>query len=209
MRTRICFIRHGETDWNVSKLIQGQTNIPLNKTGIEQALVLASRAASYNFSAIISSDLIRAFDTAKLVAERCGLEVKIQPLLRERHYGIFQGISADEGSKRYPKPYADYMARDLEYDFETGESLNNFTERVYESIEILTSHFRGQTIAAITHAGVLDIVYRKATGRTINSPRDFDIPNCALNWFHFDSQGWHLEAWNADHLENALMESPE
>ena len=209
MATRICLIRHGETEWNAAKLIQGQTDTPLNATGVNQGLMLAAKAAKYNFNAIVSSDLIRSFNTAKFIAEKCGLQVKIQPLLRERHFGIFQGISAVEGSKRFPKAYAFYKARDLEFDFETGESLNNFTLRVHKAIDILTSHYCDQTIAVISHAGVLDVVYRMATGRKIDTPRDFDIPNCALNWFRFDSHGWHLEAWNEDDVANVPKESPE
>jgi probable phosphoglycerate mutase len=210
MTTRICFIRHGETDWNVTKRIQGQTDIPLNETGLRQALAMAFNAAHYNFSAIYSSDLSRAIETAKMVAERRGLEVKIQPQLRERNYGIFQGITADEGARRYPEAYAHYKARDLDYDFVSGESLNNLAVRVSAAIAGLTSHHSGQTIAAISHAGVLDIVYRKATGRLMHTPRDFVIPNCALNWFRFDGQGWHLEAWDDHHhLAKVLMESAE
>ena len=97
MTTRICFIRHGETDWNVDKRIQGQTDIPLNETGRAQALAMAFNAAHHNFDAIYSSDLMRARDTAKMLAARRGLDIKILPQLRERHFGIFQGLTAAEG----------------------------------------------------------------------------------------------------------------
>lgn len=210
MPTRICFIRHGETDWNAAKRIQGQIDIPLNETGHAQALAMAFNAAHYDFSAIYSSDLSRAFATAQRVAARRGLEVKTMPQLRERHYGIFQGITADEGAQRYPEAYVHYKARDPDYDFETGESMLGFAERVNAAIALMTRHHSGQTIAAICHAGVLDIVYRKATGRPLHTPRDFVIPNCALNWFRFDHQGWQLEAWDDHHhLAKVLMESAE
>ncbi|HTN93246.1 MAG TPA: histidine phosphatase family protein [Gallionella sp.] len=215
MPTRICFIRHGETDWNVAKRIQGQTDIPLNETGNAQALAMAFNAVHHDFSAIYSSDLVRAHDTAKMVAARCGLEVKTMAQLRERNFGIFQGITALEGKKRHPEAYTRYMARDPDYDFETGESLAGFAGRVRDAVNHLTRHHGGQTIAAICHAGVLDILYRKATGRPLHTPRDFVIPNCALNWFHFDGRGgdeggWHLEAWDDHHhLAKVLLESAE
>ncbi len=210
MTTRICIIRHGETDWNVTKRIQGQTDIPLNETGHGQALAMAFNAAHYNFSAIYSSDLSRAYETAQKVAARCGLEVRTTPNLRERHYGIFQGMTAAEGAIRHPVAYANYIARDLDYDFGTGESLNHFAGRVTQAIDSLNRHHSGQTIAAVSHAGVLDVVYRKATNRPLHTPRDFVIPNCALNWFRFDGQGWHLEAWDDHHhLAKVLMESAE
>jgi len=210
MPTRICFIRHGETDWNVAKRIQGQADITLNETGHAQALAMAFNAGHYDFRAIYSSDLSRACSTAQMLAERRGLEVITMPHLRERHYGIFQGITADEGARRYPDAYAHYKARDLNYDFETGESLLSFAERVDGAVELMTRHHSAQTIVAVSHAGVLDIVYRKATGRPLHTPRDFVIPNCALNWFRFDGQGWHLEAWDDHHhLAKVLMESAE
>lgn len=208
--TRICFVRHGETDWNVEKRIQGLTDIPLNEKGRAQAVAMAFNAAHVSFKAIYSSDLVRAVDTARALAEREGQEVKLLPQLRERNYGIFQGITAAEGEQRYPEAYKLYAARDPHYDFETGESLLGFASRVAEAVDWMVRHHAGQTIAAVTHGGVLDILFRKATGRPLSTPRDFKIPNCGLNWFHFDGQGWHLESWgDRHHLQTVLTESPE
>ena len=208
--TRICFIRHGETDWNVEKRIQGHTDISLNEVGRAQALAMAFNAAHQRFHAIYSSDLLRAQETAQVLAQREDHTVKLLPQLRERHYGIFQGITAAQGAERYPQAYAYYLARDLDYDFETGESLRGFAERVSEGIDWLVRHHSGQTIAAVSHSGVLDVIYRRATNRPLSTPRDFKIPNCALNWFHFDGQGWHLEAWgDRHHLHEVLTEPPE
>lgn len=208
--TRICIIRHGETEWNVEKRIQGHTDIPLNETGRAQALAMAFNAAHQRFHAIYSSDLTRAMETAAALAQREDHVVRPLPQLRERHYGIFQGLTAAEAAKQYPEAHACYVARDPDYDFVTGESLHRFAERVAEGIEWLVRHHPGQTIAAVSHSGVLDIVYRRATGRPLCAPRDFKIPNCALNWFHFDGQGWHLEAWgDRHHLHEVLMEPPE
>lgn len=210
MSTRICFIRHGETDWNAGKRIQGQTDIPLNETGVRQALAMAFSAAHHEFAAIYSSDLVRAHETAKMLAQRRGLEVRLLPQLRERHYGIFQGITAAEGLQRYPEAHARYLARDPDYDFETGENMHVFAARVESAVHEMTRHHAQQTVAAVSHAGVLDIVYRKATGRPLHTPRDFTIPNCALNWFRFDEHGWHLEAWDDHHyLATVIKESVE
>ncbi len=208
--TRICIIRHGETDWNVEKRIQGHTDVPLNETGRAQALAMAFNAAHHRFHAIYSSDLLRATETARVLAQREDQEVKLLPQLRERHFGLFQGITAAEGAGLNPAAYARYMARDPDYDFETGESLRRFADRVAEGIAWLVRHHSGQTIAAVSHSGVLDVVYRRATGRPLQAPRDFKIPNCGLNWFRFDGQGWHLEAWaDRHHLRDVLTEPPE
>lgn len=208
--TRICIIRHGETDWNVEKRIQGHTDVPLNETGRAQALAMAFNAAHHRFHAIYSSDLTRTIETAQVLAQREDHEVKLLPQLRERHFGIFQGITAAEAAGLYPAAHAHYMARDLDYDFESGESLRGFADRVADGIDWMVRHHGGQTIAAVSHSGVLDVVYRRATGRPLHTPRDFKIPNCGLNWFHFDGRGWHLESWaDRHHLHAVLTEPPE
>jgi 2,3-bisphosphoglycerate-dependent phosphoglycerate mutase len=155
MTTRICFIRHGETDWNVEKRIQGQTDVPLNETGHKQALAMAFSAAHHEFHAIYSSDLVRARDTAGMLAERRGLEVQPLPLLRERNFGIFEGLTAAGGEQRHPEAYLRYKARDPEYDFATGESLNAFAARVASAVEHIVHHHPDQLVAAVTHGGVL------------------------------------------------------
>jgi probable phosphoglycerate mutase len=210
MMTRICIVRHGETDWNVEKRIQGQTDIPLNATGRAQALAMAYNAGHHHFSAIYSSDLGRALETAQALAEREDLPVRPLPQLRERHYGIFQGLTAAEGAVLHPAAYAHYAARDPHYDFETGESMLALAARITEGIDWMVRHHTGETLCAVAHGGVLDILYRKATGRPLETPRDFVIPNCSLNWFHFDARGWHLERWgDRHHLAHVLVETPE
>lgn len=210
MSTRICFVRHGETEWNVAKRIQGHIDIPLSEVGRAQALAMAYNAAHQQFNTIYSSDLVRAMETARAIAQREDVEIRPLTQLRERNYGIFQGITAAEGAERYPAAYAHYMARDYEYDFETGESMHSFVERITEGLDWMVRHHVGETICAVSHAGVLDIIYRKATGRPLHTPRDFVIPNCALNWFHFDEHGWHVEKWaDRHHLEHVITEAPE
>lgn len=210
MTTRFCIVRHGETDWNVEKRIQGQIDIPLNHTGKAQALAMASNAGHHHFSAIYCSDLIRASETARAISEHLGLDLHTRAGLRERHYGIFQGITATEGAATHPAAYAHYIARDLDFNFETGESLTAFAARVTTCLDDIARHHADQTIAVVSHAGLLDVLYRKATGRTLNSPRDFVIPNCALNWFRIDSHGLHLEVWaDRRHLGHVLTNTPE
>jgi len=210
MHTRVCIIRHGETDWNKERRIQGQIDIPLNETGRAQALAMAFNAAHHAFSTIYSSDLKRALETANALGEREGHEVKVLPELRERHYGIFQNVTKDEAGDKYPDAHALYLARDLHYDFENGESLVTFSQRVMDIFNWLIRHHQYQQIAVICHAGLLDVIYRNATGRPLDTERDFIIPNCALNWFHHDGNKWHLDNWDDHHhLKHVLTDSVE
>lgn len=192
---KICLIRHGETNWNLEKRIQGQIDVPLNDTGKRQAVDMADIASAHAFSAIYSSDLSRALETARQLAQGRSLDVRTMPSLRERHFGIFQGFTAEEGRVEHPEVYEKYLVRDVEYDFETGESLEALERRVVEAIEYLRREHAKEVIAVVTHAGILDIVYRRSTGRPLCAKRDFSIPNCVLNWFTIDRQSWRVEAW--------------
>lgn len=210
MSTKICIIRHGETDWNKEGRIQGQLDIPLNETGRAQALAMANNAAHFSFFALYSSDLARAMETAKALAQRENLQIQILPQLRERHFGLFQGILKNEAPILYPEAYALYQERDVNFNFENGESLITFAKRVIDIFNWLVKHNTNQQIAVICHAGVLDVMHRHATSRPLQSERDFDIPNSALNWFHHDGNRWHLDQWDDHHhAKHVIMNSVE
>jgi len=100
--TRLCLVRHCETDWNAERRIQGQNNTPLNQVGIAQAAAASRALSSTPFSAIYSSDLLRAQHTAETIAAAQHTAVITQVSLRERHYGIFQGLTYAEAEARCP-----------------------------------------------------------------------------------------------------------
>jgi len=211
-KTRICIIRHGETDWNNERRIQGQIDIPLNETGHAQALAMAFNVAQHQaaFSAVYSSDLSRACATAGALAQIFRMEVRKREDLRERHYGIFQGIAKDEAKTLHPEAYALYSKRDVQYNFGSGESLIDFSQRVHNAFKWIAGMHKQENVAVICHAGLLDIMYRTAKDKPLDAPRDFDIPNCALNWFHYDGKNWHLDAWDDHHyLSHVIKESVE
>lgn len=208
--TRFCIVRHGETDWNVERRIQGHIDIPLNALGRAQAEATARGLAGLAFAAAYSSDLARAWATAEIAAERLGLDLAAEPGLRERHYGVFQGLTTAEAAERFPEAHARYRVRDPNYDFEVGESLARLAARVTAAVETLAERHRGQMVLLVSHGGVLDICYRHATGRDLSAPRDFPIPNAALNWIEVGAPGWRLCSWaDRRHLERTLEESAE
>jgi 2,3-bisphosphoglycerate-dependent phosphoglycerate mutase len=208
--TRFCIIRHGETDWNVERRIQGHADVPLNSMGEAQAAAAAAGLAGQPFAAAYSSDLDRAWRTAQTAVQPLGLIVQAESGLRERHYGVLQGLTSAEIRERLPQVHARYVARDVHYDFETGESLSDFAKRVVATVEQLARRHQGASVLLVSHGGVLDICHRHATGRPLSTPRDFQIPNAALNWFELDAGGWRLLAWaDRRHLDRALEESVE
>jgi probable phosphoglycerate mutase len=201
-RTRVCIVRHGETDWNAERRIQGQIDIPLNAVGRQQADAAAHGLADESFSAIYSSDLQRASDTAAAAAGLLDLPVQFEPGLRERHYGEFQGLTQDEIKAR--ADYERYINRDTSFSFGNGESLAVFAERIKTTMNRLAQRHIGQSILLFAHGGVLDVIYRIATHRPLETTRDFPIPNAALNWLEIGNPDWQLIEWGVrKHLENA------
>lgn len=205
--TRLCFVRHGETEWNAGRRIQGQIDIPLSALGHAQARATGNALRDEGFAAIYSSDLARARQTAEATAHLAHLPLRLLPGLRERHYGAFQGLTHEEAAQRHPADYARHHARDPRFAPVGGESLLDLVARLYEAIDAVVRRHAGEAVALFTHGGVLDILHRQATGRPLTAPRDFAIPNCGINWIEVDNGCWTLLSWaERDHLTAARDE---
>lgn len=208
--TRLCLVRHGETAWNAEGRVQGQLDIPLSATGLAQARAVAAALAGESFDAIYSSDLVRVQQTARPSATLLGKDVLLSQELRERHYGEFQGITYAEAKERFPKDYALFRDKDLDFDFRTGESLKGFSGRVLRFFDGLVQSEKGKALLVFTHGGVLEMLYRHATARGLATPRDFEIPNAALNRLELDGDTWRVLAWaDIHHLSAALDDLPD
>jgi probable phosphoglycerate mutase len=205
--TRICLVRHGETDWNSERRVQGHIDIDLNATGEAQARALGRSLSGHRFAAAYSSDLRRAWHTARIATAALGLAVSPAPILRERHFGVLQGITAQEASEQEPHAHRHRLARTPDYDFETGESLVEFALRVMAGLEHFVARHAGGEVLAFSHGGVLDVAYRAATGMTLDAPRDFALPNAALNWLEHCNGAWRVISWaDSSHLNQSLDE---
>ena len=205
--TRICFIRHGETDWNVALRMQGHVDIPLNATGLAQAEALGRRFASGTIQAdaLYCSDLIRAQQTARPVAVALGLPIITTPKLRERNFGRCEGLVFDEIVARYPTEAAAIKRRDPDHVPAGGESRRQYQARIRECVNELAACHPGQTLVVVTHGGVLDVVYRLASTLSIDAPRTYPIANASLNWVVVDGEKWQIEAWaDVTHLTAVL-----
>jgi 2,3-bisphosphoglycerate-dependent phosphoglycerate mutase len=207
--TRLCLVRHGETAWNAEGRVQGQLDIPLSGTGLRQARAVASALSGEKFSAIYSSDLARVTQTAQPIAAFLNMHVSLNEKLRERHYGVFQGLTYADARERMPQDYARFRDKDPDFAFEHGESLKAFDRRARECIQALADRHPGESILVFTHGGVLEMVYRHATGRGLSTPRDFEIPNAALNRVEIGAARWKVWGWaDIHHLSVALDDLP-
>lgn len=209
--TEILLIRHGETDWNVEKRLQGHIDIELNDRGRRQAEVLGSALAEEKLDAVYASDLKRAWKTAQAIALHQALAVQKEALLRERCYGALEGMSYQEIKQAYPETYLAWRSRDIHARYPCGDSpaetLLEFSSRVVNAVIELARKHPQQKIAIIAHGGVLDCVHRAAAGKSLSEVRDFDIFNAGINRLHWDGNGLHIAQWgNVAHLAEAALD---
>ncbi|MDP1957298.1 MAG: histidine phosphatase family protein [Rhodocyclaceae bacterium] len=200
-------MRHGETDWNAGKRIQGHIDVPLSAVGHAQARAVGNALANEGFAAIYSSDLTRARQTAEATAQLANIPLQVLPGLRERHYGSFEGLTYTEIVARYPEDYGRHKAREPRFAPPGGESLAALAARLGLTFDTIAHRHAGEAVAIFTHGGVLDILYRRATGQPLHTPRDFTIPNTGINWIEVVDGAWTVLSWaERDHLTGVLDE---
>ena len=199
--TQLILIRHGETVWNRERRMQGHSDSPLSDTGVRQARLLADRLAQVEFDVLYSSDSERAHRTARGIAQATRRPIMVEPRLRERHFGVFEGLTNNEIRDAYPDDFVRFESRDPEYVVPGGESALAFGARVLGCLREIAERHADSVVVAVTHGLVLDQVYRAAHGLPLNVPRGNELINASLNTFHYDSGRWLLERWgDAAHL---------
>ena len=160
--TTLLLARHGETDWNRELRIQGSSDIPLNELGREQARTLAEELKDVELDAIYASDLSRARETADAVAATHGLEIRLDPRLRERSFGSWEGLTREDIDLR-PEQHHD------------GETDDEVRERVLEGIQAIADAHPGEQVLVVSHGGALNALWHHALGVRIER-----WGNCAL-----------------------------
>jgi probable phosphoglycerate mutase len=181
MPTEIILIRHGETDWNRELRFQGHIDVPLNDTGHEQARRLGLRLAGEPVQHLISSDLMRAQQTAAPAARQLELDVITSVALREQNFGIVEGMRADEIQSLHPRAWEDWLQFREDHAMPEGESARQFHARIIEALGGIATAHPGQKVLVVTHGGVLDMVWRTARGLGLSGPRRSEIPNAGFN----------------------------
>lgn len=193
--TYLIVVRHGETHWNTEGRRQGHLDSTLTEKGRAQAEALSERFTAESCTAIYSSDLGRAYDTASIIAAKTGHEVVADERLRERHLGIFQGLDGDEIRARYPTEYEQHRNGGADHAVPSGESFREQTKRNMLCLEELARRHAGEIIMVVTHGGVLSALFRHTLAISLDAPRRFSFKNASINLFRFQDGVWGLETW--------------
>ena len=205
-KTTIYLIRHGETDANITRTFQGQSDVPLNENGLHQAELAAARFGKMHFDKIFSSDLSRAAVTARKIAgER---EIVFTPELREWHLGKWEGLSFAQAAEKFPDEMAAYRAGLPDAAVPGGESRRELHDRARRIISTLLDDCPGQTLLCVTHGGLLRAIFKNITGITCPAQmiRTDNTCFCGFSFSH-DSQQWQMLCWNdTAHLEKKALD---
>ena len=205
--TRLIAIRHGETAWNADTRLQGHMDIALNARGRWQAERAAQALADESFAAIYTSDLQRAHATAQALATLTGHALQPHTGLRERHFGELQGQTHAQIEENFPAQALLWRHRDPHWTPAGGESLVTFHQRVTDTVaELASAHF-GEQIVLFAHGGVLDMLYRNATGQTLQAPRSWNLGNATINRLLWTPEALTVVGWSDErHLDSESLD---
>ncbi len=193
--TRLILIRHGETDWNVEGRYQGQADPPLNEKGLEQAHQLVEELEGVGLEVLFTSPLLRAKQTAEVVADPLGIHLQIEPRLMEIHQGDWQTRLRSEIESLYPDLFHRWETEPWEVSPPEGEHLNQVQRRVNTALdEILTRH-QGQTVGIVAHRIPIALIKMRFQGMDADIVRRLHLPN-----------GYWEEMVVSDQSSNRLVE---
>jgi alpha-ribazole phosphatase/probable phosphoglycerate mutase len=202
-------IRHGETDWNTDRRFQGWTDIDLSARGRDQARYLAARLADATFARVITSDLKRAVDTARLITGG-GAELTVEPRLREINFGRFEGLTMAEIRERYPAD-ADRWERERGTNPHGGETLDAVAARVGQVLAELQAAppDPSQRVLISAHGGTLGILLSLALGSDPNRWWQYRLLNCAITELALTPRGPVLLRLNdVEHFAGTTYNQP-
>jgi len=199
--TEIILIRHGETEWNSQKRMQGHSNSDLSEVGRGQIQALGELMKNVSFDHIYSSDSLRTRQTAEAITQYSGHTLQFDQRIREKNLGVFEGLTSTEAKERHPEIYRLFKTAGANYVIDEGESTQQLLERALEFIEEIRLRHPQERVVMVTHGGVVRVLMKYALGLSIDSPTRFIIKNTGIfgliwneNWLVTQMGGvYHLE----------------
>jgi 2,3-bisphosphoglycerate-dependent phosphoglycerate mutase len=206
--TTILLARHGESDWNHTKRWQGHADRPLTDAGRAQSRELAERLAETELDAVYSSDLQRARETAEIVAESKGLEVRVLPDLREVDVGSWSGLTRAEAEQQFPDAYSRWVAGGEGWD--DGETYEQLSRRVLRGIQTIAAEHPGDRVLVVAHGGSIRAVHAVALGVDVHTYRRIRRvePNATLSAVCIED-GRLTELCRTEDLDEFLVQDQE
>ena len=193
---KLYLIRHGETDYNNALRFQGQTDIPLNQKGIEQAEKAAEFFRDIPLQAIYTSTLIRAKTTAEIIAGVKGMDVQETDALREMSFGIWENMNSKDIQKKYAKEWKDFFASPARTTIPQGESMSDVQKRAYPTVQEILDKYPEGDVAFVAHGGIIRVLMCTMLGLDLNRAWHLHVGNASITCFYYWGRSYTLDYAN-------------
>ena len=191
-KTRVLLIRHGQSQGNAEQRFGGHSATPLSERGRREAEATARALETEQITAIYSSDLLRAVETAIPLAEALDLQINQTDAFRERSVGQMEGLTFEEAAEKYPDEYAALLRRDFEHVLLGGESYRQMLDRASRELDRAIERHTGETIVVFTHTGTICILALHLMG-ALDAPTLRPVwiasSNCGITRFQLHADG--------------------
>ena len=194
--TKIFLIRHGETEWNKTGRLQGNSDVKLSPEGIRQAQLMAVHVPFKHIDAVYASDLQRAVDTAKILAAKFNLPVKTTPGLRETNFGDWEGRIISELLEESPDDFGNFFIKPDKVKPPNGETFLECQARVMNALDEIVAEHDGQRIIVVCHGAVIRLILCAALEMRIRKMWAIHQFNTALNILVFEDGLFSVELMN-------------
>ena len=199
--TEIILIRHGETEWNSQKRMQGHSNSNLSEVGRGQIQALGELMKNVSFDHIYSSDSLRARQTAEAITQYSGHTLQFDQRIREKNLGVFEGLTSTEAKERHPEIYRLFKTAGANYVIDEGESTQQLLERALEFSEEIRLRHPQERVVMVTHGGVVRVLMKHALGLSIDAPTRFIIKNTGIFGLIWNENWLVTQMGGVSHLE--------
>jgi broad specificity phosphatase PhoE len=208
---RLILIRHGETDWNATLRYQGHANVPLNEQGREQARKTGARLARSGATALYTSDILRAAETAEIIGSINGLKPQPMPNLREIDVGQWEGLTPEELYRRFPEHMAAFDRDPARTVRLGGESYAQLQQRSLVALnDIHAAHPGDELVLAVSHGGTIRALLCHIIGLDLAHFGRLWLDNGSLTELRHGAHGWRLVRLNdAAHMEEMVFATGE
>jgi probable phosphoglycerate mutase len=191
--TNVLLIRHGQSEGNAERRFGGHTATPLSPRGRRQAQATARALKDEELTAIYSSDLARAVETAEALAKVTGLPINATSAVRERSVGVMEGLTFEDAAQKHPEQYAALLRRDFEHVLTGGESYRQLLDRAWQKLDEIIARHKGGKIAVFSHTGTICILALHLMG-ALDAPELKPVwisnANCAITRFELRDDGF-------------------
>ena len=191
--THVLLIRHGQSEGNAERRFGGHTATPLSARGRKQAQATAQALKDDQLTAIYSSDLARAVETARPLARLTGLPIDTTEAFRERSVGVMEGLTFEDAAQQHPEEYAALLRRDFEHVLNGGESYRQLLDRARNKLDEVIEQHKGGRIAVFSHTGTICIMALHLMG-ALDAPELKPVwissANCGITRFELRADGF-------------------